>query len=970
MSRPRLPLFTTTPRTSHSSNPPTCNWFRISRARSMHPFPMWSTPRPSRICRLEGRDIYTTLVLQPAVTAAGTTTVGLGISAAGQRPTSNNYLLDGVENNNYFLTGPLTTISPEAIQEYRISIANFSAEYGRTAGFLANAVTRSGSNRFHGLLFGYLGNDVLNANSFQNNANGFARVPDNELHAGYQVGGPILRNRLFFSSEFEQFRFRSRGDPMTIELPVASYFDANAPQNRSTQLLSMFPVTAAPLQPPTGITDFYTWAPTVSIDQSLALERFDYVAPGGNDRVMLRLDFARASRPDFVASPYNGLDSRLSDDSTGAAIRHVHNLAPNVTNELRLGWTNHDMHWNRPDPQIPMLVTGTVLLPGSQLPYAFADRENDFELGDSIAIVRRGHVITAGGGVLLRRPRTTLSDMQDGEYDFNSVSSFLNDSPSSFEAAMQYNFANPLATNVAQPDFTRSYRNQQYYFFAQDTWRVTTHLSLSAGLRYESFGALANAAATDSYVIGGPGTTAPQQLAGAQIGNPSNSQTSPYHPDRNDWAPRLGISYALGRTLLHAAYGIYYDRPFDNLFQNTQLNNVSVVPVFSSLQQSFRSAESPAAILGQNALSINPPFPSPIVWVDPNLRSPRIQHWFEGIQREIQPNLTLELDQLGAVGHGLVTTDIVNRTNHGNPEFFFAPNSTRADSAIPGDITYLGNEGSSSYEALATILRYRTRTAQFQVSYTWSHSIDDESDPLQGELLSLGNATISGYQRYQLSSFGLTEAFDPQADRGNSDFDQRHNLVFYALWQLPAARPAGDKFAWVRTLFENWQASAIGGFRSGFPIQITDGLTPAATGGDIYLNRPNVVGLPSMNPSPIPGGVQLLNAKDFVAPAEGTIGDLGRNSIAGPGFWNIDLSVNRWFRVSRDDSKRLQIRADFFNAFNHASLSAPSGYLDAGNSTTFGQAFYGESPQTSGFPPVVPLAAQERHIQLQLKFLF
>ena len=814
---------------------------------------------------LEGRDIYTTLVLQPGVTAAGATTVGLGISAAGQRTTSSNFLLDGVENNNYFLTGPLTTISPEAIQEYRVSIANFSAEYGRTAGFLANAVTRSGSNQFHGLVFGYLGNDLLNANSFQNNANGFARAPDKEVHAGYQIGGPILRNRLFFSSEFEQFRSRSRGEPTTVELPVAAFFEAHAPQSRSTQLLAMFPVAAAPLQPATGITDFYAWAPTVSIDQSLGLERFDYVAPGGRDRVMLRVDLARASRPDFVASPYTGLDSRLSEDSTGEAIREVHNLAPNITNELRLGWTNHDLHWNRPHPEIPMLENGPVMLPASELPYAFADRENDFELSDSLAMVRRGHVIAAGGGMLLRRPRTTLSDRQDGEFDFNSAADFLNDSPSVFESALQYNFANPLSTNVVQPDSTRSYSNQQFYFFVQDTWRITPHFSVSAGLRYESFGTLKNTRAQDSYVIGGPGSSGPQQLAGAQIGNPTSLQSSPYHPDRNDWAPRVGISYSLGRTLLHAAYGIYYDRPFDNLFQNTQLNNVSVVPVFSSLQQSFREALSPETILTQNVLTINPPFPSPIVWVDPNLRSPRIQHWFEGIQRELLPNLTLELNQLGAVGHGLVTTDIVNRINSANPNFIFGANSTRADPAIHSDITYLGNEGSSSYEALAAILRYRTRRAQFQVSYTWSHSIDDESDPLQGELLSLGNATISGYQKYALSSFGLTEAFDPQADRGNSDFDQRHNLVFYGLWQLPAA---AGKFAWVRALSSNWQASALGGFRSGFPVPVTYGLTPSATGGDIYLNRPNVVPGASANPTPIPGRSAVSQSQGVCSAAQ------------------------------------------------------------------------------------------------------
>ena len=172
------------------------------------------------------------LVTQPGVTSDAGTARGLGLSINGTRPTSSNFMLDGVENNNYLTTGPLTAIAPEAIQEYRISTNNFSAEYGRTAGYIANAITRSGSDQFHGLAYFYLKNDALNANSFQQNLTGSPRNPDKQIQPGYFVGGPVLKNRLFFSSAFEHLSSHSFQGPASFVLP-------------STNFLSLFPGPSA-----------------------------------------------------------------------------------------------------------------------------------------------------------------------------------------------------------------------------------------------------------------------------------------------------------------------------------------------------------------------------------------------------------------------------------------------------------------------------------------------------------------------------------------------------------------------------------------------------------------------------------------------------------------------------------------------------------------------------------------------------
>src|SRR5579871_3881452 len=165
---------------------------------------------------LVGRDVYTMILLLPGVTSDTATARGLGFSVDGQRPSSSNYLLDGVENNNLLVTGPQGAVTPEFVQEYRISTANYSAEYGRTSGFIANAVTHGGTNQWHGAGFLFGETQYLNANGFQENAQGFARPTFTQLLPGVTLAGPIWRNRLFFFAGFETLRSHGREDRKSV----------------------------------------------------------------------------------------------------------------------------------------------------------------------------------------------------------------------------------------------------------------------------------------------------------------------------------------------------------------------------------------------------------------------------------------------------------------------------------------------------------------------------------------------------------------------------------------------------------------------------------------------------------------------------------------------------------------------------------------------------------------------------------
>ena len=153
------------------------------------------------------------LVAQPTVSSDAGTSRGWGLAANGQRPSASNLLLDGLENNNYLVTGPLSAVAPESVQEYRVSVNNFSAEYGRTSGFLANAVTRSGGSAWHGTVYANWKNEALNANDFQNNRQGIPRTPIKEYQPGYFVGGPIVRETVFFRALWNSSRHGASGTP-------------------------------------------------------------------------------------------------------------------------------------------------------------------------------------------------------------------------------------------------------------------------------------------------------------------------------------------------------------------------------------------------------------------------------------------------------------------------------------------------------------------------------------------------------------------------------------------------------------------------------------------------------------------------------------------------------------------------------------------------------------------------------------
>jgi len=908
---------------------------------------------------LAGRDVYTLLVTQPGVTSDAATGRGLGLTINGQRPSASNYLLDGVENNNYLITGPLTVAAPEAIQEYRVSTNNFSAEYGRTSGFVANAITRSGGEQFHGVAYFYLKNDVLNANGFQENLRGAPRVPDKEAQPGFVVGGPVLKDRLFFSSAFEFFRSRSRQDPQTFQFLTPSFSSFTLPDSLARKLTTQFPAPIVPIGD--AFTQSLTVAPPVSLDRKLAIERLDYHTPGGKDRVMGRVLVNRISRPDFIWTPYKDFVSALNEYTVAAGVSHVHSFRPSLTNEARVSYSIDNLHWNRPHPEIPTLVTGDgVTLPGSPAFYAYKNANKSWEFLDNVIWSRGRHLVTTGAGLLLRSSSGYLTAGRDGEYLFGNYVFFALDEPTFLRASID----RAALPGIQLPVFDRNYAYKQYFLFAQDTWKITSRLTANYGLRYEYYGGPNNTSpAKDALVQLGSGTGLAQQLTTATLVKPSQpGDQLLFGSDNKDVAVRAGASYDLfgtGRTLLRGAYGIFYDRPFDNLWQNLRNNNF-ILPLLilpAKRQNYLASVASVLATLQGQTLDSN--FPD-LTLVDAGLRNGYAHSYFAGVQHRVGENLTLEVNGLGTYGRRLITTDVINRD--------FSLKSGRYNPSLP-DIAYRAAEGFSDYNALTAVVRYRASRGAVQGSYTWSHLIDNQSDALTGDFF---NFNFTSIQSTTDSSGRATfsQQFNRLADRGNSDFDQRHNLVLFSYWALPS--PFANSRAAV--LFRNWTVAELAALRSGFPYTVIGTSHAIAGQGQILNNRPNIIDPNKTrlaNPIPVPGGEQLLSTAGFAQAATSMLGNAGRNAFGGPGFYNVDLSIGRSFGLRwLGEGGRLAFRADAFNVLNHANLGNPFSLLTDSPEPNFGVATFGRQGRPSGFPAVSPLNETARQIQLSIKLTF
>jgi hypothetical protein len=912
---------------------------------------------------LNGRDFGKLVALTPGVTVEGSgvagTEKGFGqFNINGNRDRSNNYNLDGTDNNDPFfnnsalnqvgITGAPATLLPlDAIQEFNMQ-SQFGAEYGRNSGSVVNIVTRSGSNQFHGSLYEYNRNSAFDARNYFNtkfqadgSPNPQSRFNNNNF--GASLGGPVVKDRAFFFFAYEGQRERV-GSDFNIAVPSQTQIAEAQTIAVTNPYLPVPSVNPALIKItnlfPTSDTNSLAYSVRDKNDGNNLIAKVDYRL-NENNSLSARYAFGQSDQVFPLGSLGGyGSGSRLANFTQVSptrvqvvSVNWLTTFSPSMLNEVRFGYSRFRTSFNSSDatPGNPYFIDPTALgldMGTGHVGLPEIDFNGDLEnLGATAYSVPRGRVSetfqTLDNFTLIKGHNTwkfgwefhrydvqSFNDnLERGLLDVNTCVSLLDGScPALSSDRIIDELANFYIGNIyAIADVGNTQRftfNNNLGFFAQDEIRVRPDLTITAGLRWEYFSPLAEKHDLLSN-FDSSGTL-------VQVGSP----TLPilYHRDLNNFGPRFGISWSPGgRTVVRAAFGIYYDyTPQNNLIANyTTSAGVATNPLpllvgspYFVGSQDFNSAVWNGTASGQ-VFTVTPPgTPQSIFVTDPGLRTPYVQSWNLNIQREIWRAMAFEVGYVGTKGTRLTRLYDANQgrdLNINNPAYTqWAAVDVFSDSA------------NSTYHGLQTTVRLQ----QFHgfsgfSTYTFSKSLDGASDGIN---FNFANAAFP------------QDSTNLKAEKGPSTFDTRHRWTTAINYAVPEARFLPH------VLGAYWQLNSIVTVQSGRPINI---LTNAPGVNSNYVQRPDI--LPGVNPilphwTPSTG---YLNANAFAYPAvtlsdpNGYFGDLGRDQIFGPGFWNYDFSVTKNFRLR--ERVTLQFRSEFFNIFNHPNFALPSNVITPGS---------------------------------------
>ncbi|MEX2263678.1 MAG: carboxypeptidase-like regulatory domain-containing protein [Bryobacteraceae bacterium] len=900
---------------------------------------------------LAGRDVYALLVMLPGITTETSTSRGLGLSTNGQRPTSSNYLLDGVENTNFLIGGPATALQPEAVQEYKATSSGFAAEYGRTSGSLANAVTVAGGSAWHGFGYLFFRDDGLNAAEFQRNRLGLSRRPMAEVQPGFGAGGPLPRRGLFFSATVDHLRFRSEGEKAEFKLPTSNF--KPKPGTYAEMLWNTYP--NRPAFDTSAPTVTVKYAPPAALDRWFLTPRLDWATPGNQWRLFTRAAVAMLKRPDFIWTPYRDFSSPLTQDSINLATGILRTSGRSTT-DLRIAFAKQELAFDRAHPEVPVMVTDAAdgaTLPGSPASYGFRHAMRHLELIVNRIYVGKGHTVKFGGTFLPRAFDGYLTLGKDGYYSFRTLTDFGEDRPERLRVSLSR--LDLTEGRYAPAQFDRGYRAPSGSLFAQDSMQLGERFRLNGGLRYEYMGTPRITGPVNDVFLQMPqGGDWDANFRNARL-VASNPGQRLYESPQSLFAPRIGFTARLtrsGQTLLRAAWGLYYDRFIDNLSQNIRNNGFQLATQFTTLPTTAPIYD---VLPKLRAGSLQPDlvFSSLGLFSD-HAEAPVSSSYFAGVDHQFSAVVDAQFYLMGAEGSNLLATDLINRQGsirRDNRWVRFRPD-------LP-TVSYRTTETRSSYRAVTASLRIRSTGVSIRASYTFAVNRDHQSEPLTGDFFDLGGVRAGAGGTTQVPA-AFSYQFEPEADWGYSDYDQRHNFAFSAVYDVP---PLGGPAA---HLFRNWRAAVLFGARSGFPFPVLGG--GSFQPGPILNQRPDLIREDaSLSPGkPAHGGVQIVDPASFQNAQPGLQGSTPRNAFASPGYYNFDLSISRAIPLS-ERWGRMTLRIDAFNVLNHANLGTPVANFGQEN---FGTALFGRTGRASPFPALTPYTENPRQLQLSVRLDF
>lgn len=916
---------------------------------------------------LDGRNFYELTLLVPGAVPAAQGSAGsargdFAFSVNGAREDANNFLLDGVYNvdpklNTFGVRPPV-----DAIHEFEMLTSSYDAAFGRAPGAQVNVVLKSGGNNFHGSLFEFHRNGALDARNF------FAPATEPKPkymrnQFGGSLGGPIKHDRTFFFGDYEGTRWRE-GITRITNVPTA--------QERAgdfSQSLFGIPIDPFTGQPFTGgmIPDIRINAVGRALaalyplpNRNVPLQNFvsSPTQRDRNDSFDARVDHRIGQRTDLtfrysfgdrnLFEPFTGPNFALVPGFGDTVKRRSQNimvgltqvLNPNLVNETRVALSRVASSVNQEASRTNSALGLPVISPNPRdvgLSFitvtgfsALGDEGNNpqnsvtnvYQVLDTASYVHGSHLIKFGADIRFAQQNAFRDVESRGRLQFSPFAQI------SGNALADLLLGFPLLTSVARVDNPQHLRTHSYNFFFNDSFRVRPRLTLTAGLRYEF-----NSPPVDTADRANVYDLASRNLV--QVGTMGVPRGG-FVADKNNFAPRVGFAWTLGRnelTVLRAGYGIYYDQsplaPGEALYFNSPYfdNNI-----FFSLPGLPLTLDNPFPAFF--------PFPLPdsALAIQRDLRTAYMQHWNFNIQQQLNDNSVLEVAYVGSKGTKLLTARDINQPQPSAlpPGLPFVP---RPDPRFD-DINLLESRANSNYHSLQARFQQRlSRGLASLVSYTWSKSIDDASN-------FFSSAGDSNFPQ---------NSYDVRAERGHSNFDVRHRLSVSYSYDLPFGK-GREYFAnagWLSSILSGWQSFGVLTFQSGrpFTVALLPDIDNSGTGRSILgfgaNDRPNLIGNPHLDHrSP----EQWFSTSAFAFAPPGQFGNAGRNILDGPGYQNVNLSLLKDTNLSED--LNLQIRAEFFNLFNHPNFNLPDNFL---GSPTFGR---------------ITSARDPRHIQFGVKLLF
>ena len=959
-------------------------------------------------------------------------------SVNGNLETQNNFLLNGIDNNSWSenlqdFSVQVVQPPPDAIEEFKVQTRTYSSEFGNSAGAVINATIKSGTNKYHGDVFEFARNSIFDANSWINKHNHKPKGRFNQHQFGGVIGGPIIKDKTFFFADYQRFSSR-RANTIQSTVPTPLMKQGNFTEYKQAlsdspvagqtgcivgkiiqatsttgqpcidpvgqKLAALFPDPNVPaLVALQGTPGSWTGAPNYIF--STAVPNDTYSLDGRVDHTLNQTNhifgsysYYHVSRqdPTWTSDPAVGngnFATQYRIHTQQFSMGWTRNISNTLLNDLRFGFNRDFAHSDPVGVEIgnslasnfglngipvtqntaglpPIEITGFTRLgtspwrPQSQVTQGWNIIEN-------LSWLKGSHSFKFGYQYLRRSDNFADIRAPQGELQINGV----------YTAGGAFGLADFLLGDVDATHFTTPlvvhYFQPGHSFYGMDSWRATSKLNITYGVRYELFAPVMsrdNLTSNFTPANGGGIVTAAANASGW-------ADRALINPDKNDFAPRLGLAYQLSkRVVVRGGYGVFFQH--SNRIGSESLLQLNP-PFLKDLQLNQGVGSSTPLFQLKNGFPLNTIAGTAVDLTkiqlraqDPNQRSSYVEQASFGPEFQLFEDTVLSTTYVGNWGRkmnrlrnanqGLITgrdgaCPVVSfpYANLNTVSSVDTLNTATGKCGLTGQHAFLElatNDGSSDYNGLEVSLRRRmSKGVGYAVNYTWSHGMSNF-----GDNLTAGPLPQNGY--------------DYASEMSNSILDIRHRFVTNFTWELPFGK--GKRYlsngGASDVVLGGWQFNGIITLQTGSPFTVT--ATDRSFTGSNHSAYANCVGDPFSGATTDPSkytsttpGQFFINPAAFAIPADGTFGTCRPRSLHGPGIQLADLSLFKQFQVN--ERIRIQFRTEFFNAFNHPNFANPGSNIS--NPGSFGKV-------TNTINPILGAGSggpgDPREIQLALKLYF